>query len=246
MKYLAKLLVAGMALSSVQVSAGDVTADATTDLLQRLRGLYPATRFTSVTTTPVSGLFEVVMGRNMAFTDATGRHFVFGHLFDMQTQSDLTAERKAALSRIDFSTLPLQNSIKYVQGKGQRTLAVFSDPDCPYCKRVEAELAKLDNATIHVFPYPIQSLHPDAAARSAAIWCAPDRAQAWRQVMTGGAVPKMATRDECIVPIAANVALAERLGIHGTPTLLALDGRLLPGAATAEKISAWLNAGQDK
>ena len=34
---------------------------------------------------------------------------------------------------------------------------------------------------------------------------------------------------------------AERLGVTGTPTLVAADGRVLPGAASAEQISAWLS-----
>ncbi|MDP2430839.1 MAG: DsbC family protein [Pseudomonadota bacterium] len=220
--------------------------DGANELLARLQGLYPATRFASVSATPVQGIYEVLMARNVAFTDASGRYFVFGHLFDMQTQRDLTAERKESLNKVNFSSLPLENSIKYTQGKGERLLAVFSDPDCPYCMKVEVELAKLDNVTIHVFPYPIQSLHPGAAAKSAAIWCAPDRAQAWRSVLSGGKTPNKATKDECVTPIAANVALAERLGINGTPTLVALDGRILPGAATADKISAWLDAGSAK
>lgn len=208
----------------------------------KLKQRYPATRIDQVLPSPLPGLYEVVMGRNVAFTDADGQFFIFGHLYDMQSQRDLTAERKESLAKVDWSALTMANSIKFVQGKGERVLAVFSDPDCPYCKKVEVELAKLDNATIYLFPYPIQSLHPNAAAKSAAIWCAPDRAQAWREVLTGGKTPGAATKDECVVPIAANVALAERLGINGTPTLIARDGRLLPGAASAERISAWLDA----
>jgi protein-disulfide isomerase len=40
------------------------------------------------------------------------------------------------------------------------------------------------------------------------------------------------------------VALAGRLGINGTPTLIACDGRLLAGAAPAGRISAWLDTGR--
>ena len=246
MRGLPILLAALLAASSY---AGDAPVDvakamAAKAIAEKLKQRYPATRIDQVLPSPLPGIYEVVMGRNVAFSDAEGRYFIFGHLYDMQSQRDLTAERKESLARVDWSALPLENSIKFVNGKGERVLAVFSDPDCPFCKKVEAELARLDNATLYLFPYPIQSLHPNAAAKSAAIWCAPDRARAWREAVAGVKTPSAATKDECVVPIAANVALAERLGINGTPTLIARDGRLLPGAASAERISAWLDAGR--
>jgi len=65
----------------------------------------------------------------------TGQYFLFGHFYDMKTQRDLTAERKDSL-RADRvpSSLPLADAVKEVRGNGARTLAIFSDPDCPYCR----------------------------------------------------------------------------------------------------------------
>jgi thiol:disulfide interchange protein DsbC len=242
MRGLSILLAALLAASSY---AGDAPTDVAKAIAANLKQRYPATHIDQVLPSPLPGIYEVVMGRNVAFSDGEGRYFIFGHLYDMQSQRDLTAERKESLAKVDWSVLPLENSIRFINGKGERVLAVFSDPDCPYCKKVEAELAKLDNVTIYLFPFPIQSLHPNAVAKSTAIWCAKDRAQAWRDALTGGKlVGSVATKGDCENPIAANVALAERLGINGTPTLIARDGRLLPGAASADRISAWLDAGR--
>lgn len=232
-------------LLAASCHAGDAQDDPAKAIAEKLKQRYPATRIDQVLPSPLPGIFELVMGRNVAFSDAEGRYFIFGHLYDMQSQRDLTAERKESLARIEWSALPLENSIRFVSGKGERVLAVFSDPDCPFCKKVEAELARLDDATLYLFPFPIQSLHPNAVAKSTAIWCSKDRAQAWRDVLAGGKVAgSVATKGDCQNPIAANVALAERLGINGTPTLIARDGRMLPGAASAERISAWLDAGR--
>src|SRR5271166_3769474 len=68
-------------------------------LLERLKSMYPATQWTSVTHTPIPGVYEAVMGSNLAYVGSDGRHFLFGHLFDMRTQTDLTAPKLAAAER---------------------------------------------------------------------------------------------------------------------------------------------------
>ena len=211
--------------------------DGAESLEKRLKDLYPATRIERVQVSEIPTVYEVTMGKNSAYTDATGRYFVFGHLYDMKTQRDLTAERMEKQQRIDFSQLPLGDAIKTVRGKGERVLAVFSDPDCPYCKRLEAELDKLDNVTLYIFPYPLEGLHPEAVDKAVAVWCAPDRVRAWADLMKTGKVP--AKRD-CENPIQRNIQLAQRLGINGTPTMVSADGRTLPGAAPGDRIEQWL------
>jgi thiol:disulfide interchange protein DsbC len=204
-----------------------------TSLIGRLQALYPSTRFGEIRPTPWPGVFEVAMGANLAYVDASGQYFLFGHLYDMKAQRDLTAERKDTLARIDFNALPLADAIKDVRGRGSRALAIFSDPDCPHCRRLEAELKGLSDVTIHTFLMPIASLHPQARAKAIAVWCAKDRLGAWQALMTRDQVPPSA---DCAHPVDRNVALAERLGVTGTPTLVAADGRVLPGAASAEQI----------
>lgn len=207
-------------------------------LVERLQALYPSTRFGAINPTVWPGVFEVAMGANLAYVDATGRYFLFGHLYDMSQQRDLTAERKDAMARIDFSSLPLADALTEVRGNGTRTLAIFSDPDCPYCRRLEAELRGLDDVTIYTFLMPLASLHPAAHGKAVSVWCATDRLATWQALMLRDALPPQA---DCPHPVDRNVALGEQLGINGTPTLIAGDGRVLAGAASRDQIEAWLS-----
>ena len=150
---------------------------------KNLKLLYPKTKFQSVKNTPIPGIYEVVMGRNVAYVGEDGRYFIFGHLFDMETQTDLTEDVAQENVKIDFATLPLQQAIKTVKGDGKRIVAVFSDPDCPYCKKLEQELAKINNVTIYTFLFPLGDLHPDAKDKADAIWCAKDKSAAWSSYM---------------------------------------------------------------
>ena len=227
-----------IAATSILIADAGLAADTpAAALAKRLRELYPNTQFSTVTDSALPGLYEVVMGRNIAYTDERGRYFLFGHLFDMPAQRDLTAEHKDQLGRVDFSQLPLKDAIKTVHGKGSRIIAVFSDPDCPYCKKLEPELAKVDDITIYTYLMPLAELHPDARNKAVSIWCAADRVKAWSAFMLRNLSPASAN---CENPIDRNVALGEQYQITGTPTLIASDGRVMPGAASAAQIEAWL------
>ncbi|MBE0623520.1 MAG: DsbC family protein [Burkholderiales bacterium] len=218
-------------------AAAQTSAATPASMAERLQALYPATRFGAVNATPWPGVYEVLMGANLAYVDATGRYFLFGHFYDMETQRDLTAERKESLARIEFSSLPLADALKEVRGTGARTLVIFSDPDCPYCRRLEAETKGLSDITIYTFLMPIASLHPEARSKAIAVWCSENRVAAWHALMWRD---EKIPAGECPHPIDRNIALADRLGVSGTPTLAAADGRVLAGAASSAQIEAWL------
>jgi len=233
-----------IALATVSAAGADTPAD----VEKRLKEQYPATRITAVRESQAKGIYEVVMGRNVAYTDAEGRYMIFGHLYDMKEQRDLTAGVLEDLNKIDTSTLPSADAIATVRGNGERKLYVFSDPDCPYCKRLEAELTKLDNVTIFTFMMPLEQLHPDSKGKSIAVWCSADRTQAWRRLVApdvkGAAASAEIAKSPCENPIARNLALADRLGINGTPTLIFENGQKASGALPVAEIERRLATGQ--
>src|SRR5690606_13205020 len=107
-----------------------------------------------------------------------------------------------------------------------RQLAVFSDPDCPYCKALEKELASVTDVTIYTFLFPLP-IHPDAEAKSRKIWCAPDRAQAWLQWMLEEKTPKGPDCGDS--PTGELIELGKKLHITGTPTLYLSTGERVTG-----------------
>jgi thiol:disulfide interchange protein DsbC len=193
----------------------------------------------SVALTPVKGVYEVVLAPpQIIYTDAQAKYVLTGPMIDLDKQANLTEARLAALTRIDFSTLPLDKAIKTVKGNGSRKLAIFSDPDCPYCKRLEEDtLAKVNNVTIYTFLCPLDQ-HTDAARKAGVIWCAPDRARAWNDWMQSGKLP--ANAGTCANPIQANLALGKKLGVSATPTLILAQGDVVPGAIGREALEAKL------
>lgn len=182
----------------------------------------------SVTPAPVSGLYEVFLsGNQLVYMTADGNHMFTGDLIDVNKRSNLSETRREELNRIDFTTLPLDSAIKEVRGNGRLKVAVFSDPDCPFCRRLEKEFEQMTDITIYNFMMPLASLHPDGARKAQQIWCQPDRTAAWTKWMREGKMPPQVP--VCDNPVNETVSLGEQLGFHGTPAIVFPNGRTQAG-----------------
>jgi thiol:disulfide interchange protein DsbC len=201
----------------------------------------PKAEVSSVRTTPVKGLYEVVVqGRKILYVDAKVNYLLDGDLVDLNARKSLTEARIEELSRVDAAKLPVQQAIKLVKGNGARVLHVFSDPDCPYCKKLEASLKDINNVTIYTYILPLEDLHPDARRKAGLVWCASNPAEAWQAFMLNNTLPD--NDGKCANnPVDANLALAQSLNIHGTPALIFGNGRLVPGAIDSTQIETLLN-----
>lgn len=185
-----------------------------------------------VSRTPMPGLWEVRIGADLLYTDAEGSYLIEGgSIIDTRNRTNLTQQRIAKLTAIKFADLPLKDAMVIKQGNGARKLAVFGDPNCGYCKRLERDLAALKDVTIYTFIYPV--LGPDSDAKSRAIWCTKDAMTSWRKWMLDGAAPPR-TMGQCnIDAIERNVAFGRKHRINGTPALVFEDGVRVPGAMSA-------------
>ncbi|NWG87678.1 MAG: DsbC family protein [Hydrogenophilaceae bacterium] len=208
---------------------------------QTLGERYPAIKITSIQPSPVAGIYEVLAGGKLVYVDQTGDYLLMGPILDTRSKTNLTQKRLDDLRMVKFDSLPFDKAIPIVKGNGARKVAVFSDPDCPFCKRLEKELALLDNITVYVFLNPIASLHPEAPARSNEIWCSADRAKSWRDYMLEGKKP--AASGKCDTPVNDILALAEKIGVEGTPALVFPNGKRVDGAISAAQIEELLQQG---
>jgi thiol:disulfide interchange protein DsbC len=226
-------LVLGSVMCLALVLAQAARADGVA-VKKRLEARFPGVQVTGVAAAPFPGLYEVLVGDGLFYTDEEVKYILNGSLIDAASQRNLTEERLSKLRGIPFDQLPLGSAIKLVKGNGSRKLAIFEDPDCPFCRRLEQELARVDNVTIYVLLYPLEELHPGATARSIRIWCSGDRAKAWTDAVLGKATPNASA--DCKHPLESLKKFAEERRIFATPTMVFENGTRVAGAIPAADI----------
>lgn len=234
MKKLIALFAAALLSSSVHAGESEIR--------QSLQSKFPNIgKIEHVVKTPYSGLYEVVIGDQLLYTDAKGEYLFDGHVIELKNRRDLTEERRHVLFAIDFDKLPLDLAIKRVKGDGSRRMAYFTDPNCGFCRKLEKELSKVNNVTLYMFIGPIFSPASEDLVRN--IKCAKDPIKAWDELMLNGNAPASASCDTKTDKV---MALAKKMGVNGTPNLIFGDGMQVPGYLPAEELEKRLNQSRKK
>ena len=196
-----------------------------------------------VSKTAIPGIFEFRIGSEVYYTDEQGNYLIAGQIVDTKTRVNLTEERVAKLTAVDFKTLPLKDALVWKQGTGERKLVVFADPNCGYCKKFERDLQAVKDVTVYTFLYPI--LGGDSPEKSKAIWCAKDNTKAWRDWMIKG-TPAESSPNCDASALQRNYAFGKKHRINGTPGLVFEDGSQRAGALNAEAIEKLLVTNRGK
>lgn len=200
---------------------------------------HPGVKIDRVTKTPYGGLYELLVGDEIVYTDENADYLFIGRVIDARTRVDLTEQRIDKLTSVPlkWNELPLDQAVKTVRGDGKRVMAVFSDPYCPACKQLDTALQEVTNATIYTFLYPV--IRPELRKHSDAIWCSKNPSQAYFDLVLRRKVPDAAA--SCATPIDRNLALGRKLKVNSTPTLFFKDGRRVKGARSPAQLSAILD-----
>lgn len=201
------------------------------EIRQSLQSKFPnAGKIEHVTRTSYAGLYEIVIGDQLLYTDAQGQYLFDGSVIEVKSRRDITEERRRQLFAIEFDKLPLDLAVKKVKGNGKRKLAYFTDPNCGYCKKLEKELSKVSDVTLYLFMYPI---FPGSDEIVRNVRCANDPVKAWDDLMQNGIAPANAS---CKTVTDKVLALGKKLRVTGTPNLIFGNGMQAPGYLAAEEL----------
>lgn len=215
------LLVTGLLLAG---SVGAATPEET--VAKAMAVLAPNVKVDVVQESTLPGFYEAIVGPEFVYVSKDGRFVLDGNAYDVSSKTDLTAASRAKVRRVALAKLDPDERISFAPDKPKYRVTVFTDPDCPFCRRFHEQIAEYNARGIAVdyLFYPL-SIHPGADKKSQAVWCADDRRSAFNKAMAGGDVGEAT----CPNPVAELAELGRSLGINSTPTMLAADGTQIPG-----------------
>lgn len=221
-----KLKIGGLILVVI-ITAGFAAAkeDFKTET-DNLKKNFPNLRVDSVKESPIKGLFEIVAGNQVFYFSPDG-YLMFGELWSKDGKN-LTAEMREKVQAEKVKSIPLDKALKI--GSGPRQVIEFTDPDCPYCRKVDEFLAKRTDVTRYVFFFPLRQIHPDAEKKARYILSQKDREKAFREVVSGALDGKPApesVHQSAMLEEMEQVAMS--VGVRGTPALW-IDGTAVNGA----------------
>lgn len=192
---------------------------------------HPKLNIENIQSTDIKGIYSGSMDGQVVYLGEDAQHILVGSMYRLSDQKNLTQDLVLKQNSIDWKKLPLQDAVKSVRGNGKRQIAIFSDPNCPYCKQLEAELSKLNDVTIYTFIYPIKT---QSIAVSKQVFCEKDPALAWSNLISKGIQPS--SKKTCANPVERNLSLGKSLGLTGTPAIIFSNGFKVMGSHPAQEI----------
>lgn len=223
------------------VMATAVFAQVSKPMTDKLKKEYPNLNVKDATFLPGVNLYEVRTNNSplLSYTNENVDFFLIaGEIISTKDMKNVTKERESENVKRFYRELPFDKAITYKFGKGTRQFAIFTDPDCPFCKATDLEIhTKLTKAdlTIHYFMNPLNIPgHEQAPLKAAKIWCSPNKQKAWTEFMLEGKLPN--NPGTCKNPVAETKALSTSVGFNSTPTIVFDNGLVWRGAIQAEQI----------
>jgi len=195
-----------------------------------LKTTLPDLTVDQINSTAIPNIYEIISGRKVFYVDGTGHYALLGNMVDLTTKQSLTELKVQELSVVDWKKLPLGIALRQVIGKGERRIAIFTDPDCPFCQHLEQDtIPKLKNVTVYYFLYPL-AMHANAESDSKKILCSEIPDQTFINWMKDNKTLPTRTTCKNASQLAEMKDVATQVAqIEATPTIILPNGVILAG-----------------
>jgi thiol:disulfide interchange protein DsbC len=232
---LIKFLLIGVFISFSALAKDTLEAEFTSALSK----LLPDVEIDNVSSTPIKGLYQVVIGTDVIYITRDGNYVIKGDILDLEERRNLTEDIRAG-SRIDIlDSIKEGDYIEFSSINMQDAIYVFTDVDCGYCRKLHLDVPKLNSlgVTVRYLAYPRAGVDSVVGQEMSNVWCAKDRQKA----LTAAKNREPIEAKLCDDPVAEQYALGQKLGVRGTPAIYLQNGKILPGYMPPDEIIKQLN-----
>lgn len=208
---------------------------------------FPGMKIEDIKSSPIRGVYEVVMGADTAYVSADGRYIIAGDLYEIDTRKNLSEATRLAARVEALAQLDERDMIVFAPAKVRHTITVFTDVECGYCRKLHSQIDELNELGIKVryLAYPRAGPDTEDWRKMEAVWCAKDRQTAITQAKLGRKVAAQACGAN---PVARQYRLGEDLGVQGTPAIFTTRGDYIGGYLPPRELIKGLDRleGQDR
>ncbi|MCC8362564.1 DsbC family protein [Lysobacter sp. A6] len=188
---------------------------------------------------PFPGFRAVVAGGQLVYISDDGKYLVQGNASNTLTGEDLSSETMNAVRRKLVATIPAKDRIVFAPPNPKYTVTIFTDVECGYCRKFHGQIADVNKQGIAVeyLAFPRMGLGSPDHQKMVDVWCAADRKKALTDAKSDRPVPSKS----CTNPVTMEYDVGQRVGLTGTPMILAPDGTTLGGYLTPQQLRAALD-----
>ena len=211
-------------------------------LVARLEALNPELAVASVSESGIEGVLLVELaGGGLLYGTADGRHVIEGSLYRLGDGGivNLTEQRRAVKRRELLAEVDAEDMLIFSPEEPPKaSVAIFTDVDCGYCRKLHMEMDELNALGIEVryLAFPRAGPGSRSYEKIVSAWCAKDAQRAITELKMGRSIPDRT----CANPVAEQYQLGQAMGVTGTPAIITEDGTLLPGYVPAAELAVAL------
>ncbi len=200
----------------------------------------PGAQVTGLERSPVSGMYLTSIDGVSGYVSAGGRYFIVGDMLDLASRMNVTEAQRKETRRALLQKVAPDEAIVFAPAKTNYTIIVFTDADCPYCRKLHGELGELlsHGIAVRYMAFPRSGPNTKSWRTMAAVWCSNDRRDALTHATRGDTVNAVSSCSDVV--IAKHYTLGQQLGVPGTPMIVLSDGTSLGGYMAPDKLLAAL------
>lgn len=211
-------------------------------IAEKLTAAVPGLNISEVRKSEAEGLYEVYSNNgDTIFTTADGQYILTGDLLKVTSSgiANVSEQGRASQRARTMAEFGDQGVISYTaKGAEKAAIAVFTDIDCPYCRKLHDEVPQLNEMgiTVHYYGFPRSGPNTPSFRKYISVWCADDQQAAMDAAKQGRSVQDKS----CENPVREQFQLGGRVGVTGTPAIVLEDGNMVRGYVPAEKLAEGL------
>jgi thiol:disulfide interchange protein DsbC len=245
-KWLLAMCVSGLALNAC--AAPDNAATGPEAAVRKgLLALVPNADIDSIRPAPMQGFYQVIASGHLVYVSSDGKYMLNGDLIDLTKKQNISDDGWADFRKAELAKVPEADRIVFSPANPRYRVTVFTDVNCAYCRQLHEHIADFNKAGIAVeyIAWPREGVTNEAGRTTptynemVSVWCASDRKAAFSAAKQGKA-PKAAN---CPNPVKDEFDLGVKLGVTGTPTIIAADGTMVGGYVTPDQLLQALKTG---